>query len=256
MFSQRVHVTSKRVHELASESSHQCLRIRSSPLTHPVSKTRQFLAEIFIIKSYIFNKLRTKWNPNMSYRGRAASQSPPGQFRNIIHRLHLWSSGEESACQCTGLGFDPWSGKIPHASGHEAWEPWLLKPVHHGAHGPQWERPPQGEAGPSQLESNPCSPQLKDTCRQQPIPSVTKKKRIKRKTNIICFTDKHLMTQTTSSSPSISCFHRVKETFSHSGTLVASKSMKRQSQPHILITASVFHQNHDLWPWLFPPFFP
>ena len=29
-----------------------------------------------------------------------------------------WLSGWESACQCRGHGFDPWSGKIPHA---EAW---------------------------------------------------------------------------------------------------------------------------------------
>ena len=27
-----------------------------------------------------------------------------------------WSSGRESACQCRGHGFDPWSGKIPHAA--------------------------------------------------------------------------------------------------------------------------------------------
>ena len=30
--------------------------------------------------------------------------------------LPLWSSGEESACQDREPGFDPWSGKIPHAS--------------------------------------------------------------------------------------------------------------------------------------------
>jgi len=31
--------------------------------------------------------------------------------------LPWWSSGEEFACRCRGHGFDPWSGKIPHASG-------------------------------------------------------------------------------------------------------------------------------------------
>ena len=27
-----------------------------------------------------------------------------------------WRSGQESACQCRGHGFEPWSGKIPHAT--------------------------------------------------------------------------------------------------------------------------------------------
>ena len=50
-----------------------------------------------------------------------------------------WLSGKESACQCKRHGFDPWSGKIPHAAKQlspcaQLWacalEPgnWLLKP--------------------------------------------------------------------------------------------------------------------------------
>ena len=31
--------------------------------------------------------------------------------------LPWWSSGKESACQCRGCGFNPWSRKIPHAEG-------------------------------------------------------------------------------------------------------------------------------------------
>ena len=30
--------------------------------------------------------------------------------------LPWWCSGWESACQCRGHGFEPWSGKIPHAT--------------------------------------------------------------------------------------------------------------------------------------------
>ena len=30
--------------------------------------------------------------------------------------LPWWHSGQESACQCRGHVFDPWSGKIPHAA--------------------------------------------------------------------------------------------------------------------------------------------
>ena len=42
--------------------------------------------------------------------------------KNSIHTLikntlglPCWHSGWESACQCRGHGFEPWSGRIPHA---------------------------------------------------------------------------------------------------------------------------------------------
>ena len=45
-------------------------------------------------------------------------------------RTSLGVQGLESACQCRGHGFDPWSGKIPHAVGRNwAWVPQLPKPV-------------------------------------------------------------------------------------------------------------------------------
>ena len=37
------------------------------------------------------------------------------QFRKLDWGLPWWRSGWESACQCRGHGFEPWSGKIPHA---------------------------------------------------------------------------------------------------------------------------------------------
>ena len=33
-----------------------------------------------------------------------------------IFGLPWWRSGWESACRCGGHGFEPWSGKIPHAA--------------------------------------------------------------------------------------------------------------------------------------------
>ena len=36
--------------------------------------------------------------------------------QNCKNRTFWWSRGEESACQCRGHGFDPWSGKIPQAA--------------------------------------------------------------------------------------------------------------------------------------------
>ena len=60
--------------------------------------------------------------------------------------LPWWRSGWESACQCRGHGFEPWSGKIPHAA---EWlglwttiaEPVHLEPVLRNKRGRNSERP-------------------------------------------------------------------------------------------------------------------
>ena len=39
------------------------------------------------------------------------------QRRILLRGLSWCSSGKESACQCRGHGFNPWSRKIPHAVG-------------------------------------------------------------------------------------------------------------------------------------------
>ena len=39
-----------------------------------------------------------------------------GAHQNPFLGLPWWRSGWESACQCRGHGFKPWSGKIPHAA--------------------------------------------------------------------------------------------------------------------------------------------
>ena len=38
------------------------------------------------------------------------------QFKNGQKGFPSWLCGKESACQCRRHGFDPWSGKTPHAS--------------------------------------------------------------------------------------------------------------------------------------------
>ena len=60
--------------------------------------------------------------------------------------LPWWCSGWESACQCRGHGFEPWSGKIPHAT--ERLGPWAtttepahLEPVLRNKRGHNSERP-------------------------------------------------------------------------------------------------------------------
>ena len=60
--------------------------------------------------------------------------------------LPWWRSGWESACQCRGHGFEPWSGRIPHAT--EQLGPWAtttepahLEPVLCDRRGHDSERP-------------------------------------------------------------------------------------------------------------------
>ena len=82
--------------------------------------------------------------------------------------LPWWHSGWESACQCKGHGFDPWSGRTPHATEQLSpcaataepalWSPWATTAE---AHMPraralqqerpqQWEgRAPQGRVAPT-----------------------------------------------------------------------------------------------------------
>ena len=37
-------------------------------------------------------------------------------IKNEQEGLPWWCSGWESACRCRGHGFEPWSGRIPHAA--------------------------------------------------------------------------------------------------------------------------------------------
>ena len=66
--------------------------------------------------------------------------------RRTLTGLPWWRSGWESACQCSGHGFEPWSGKIPHAA--EQLGPWAttieparLEPVLRNKRGRDSERP-------------------------------------------------------------------------------------------------------------------
>ena len=67
-------------------------------------------------------------------------------YKTFIFGLPWWRSGWESACQCRGHGFKPWSGKIPHAT--EQLGPWAtvteparLEPVLRNKRGRDGERP-------------------------------------------------------------------------------------------------------------------
>ena len=67
-------------------------------------------------------------------------------FKKNLQGLPWWRSGWESACQCRGHGFAPWSGKIPHAAEQLGlWatiaEPAPLEPVICNKRGRDSERP-------------------------------------------------------------------------------------------------------------------
>ena len=67
-------------------------------------------------------------------------------IQKLLCGLPWWHSGWESACQCREHGFEPWSGKIPHAA--EQLGPWAttteparLEPVLCNKRGRDTERP-------------------------------------------------------------------------------------------------------------------
>ena len=75
-----------------------------------------------------------------------------------------------------GHGFNPWSRKIPYATGQLSLcattaELTNLEPVPHNS-----EKPPQWEAHAPQLEGGPCLPQLEKARVQQWRPSMVKNK--------------------------------------------------------------------------------
>ena len=83
-----------------------------------------------------------------------------------------WLSGKESNCQCSRPGFDPWSGKIPHALEQLSSCATTTEPVPQSpgattaehtcprAHAMRQEKPLQSEVHALQLQNSPCSPQL------------------------------------------------------------------------------------------------
>ena len=84
-------------------------------------------------------KIRYKW----TY---LQNRNRPPDLENKLMGLPWWHSGWESACQCRGHGFEPWSGKIPHAT--EQLGPWAtiaepahLEPVLRNKRGRDSERP-------------------------------------------------------------------------------------------------------------------
>ena len=93
--------------------------------------------------------------------------------------LPRWHSGLESACQCRGRGFSPWSGKIPHAAEQlspcttstepeccDCWSPHTWSLCSAASH--------RNEKPAHPTKSSPCSRQLEKAPVQQPRSSTGK----------------------------------------------------------------------------------
>ena len=120
----------------------------------------------------------------------------PKSLKKKLKGLPWWFSGWESACQCRGHGFDPWSGRFPHVVeqlspmchnywastlepvSHNYWVPvlQLLKPTAPTAHALQQEKLPQWEAHAPQRRTAPTCSKLKKAQEQQQRPSTAKNK--------------------------------------------------------------------------------
>ena len=114
-----------------------------------------------LAETYSKNKIQPieRWIKMLKYRNwKAVIRGSTGEhwvqvnwFVKISIKSHdsglpWWRSGWESACQCRGHGFKPWSGKIPHAA--EQLGPWAtitepacLEPVLRNKRGHDNERP-------------------------------------------------------------------------------------------------------------------
>ena len=86
-------------------------------------------------------KIRRPWDPAHTLILSATLPLGSIAIKLLIRGLPWWRSGWESACQCRGRGFEPWSRKIPHAAeqlGPVSQNYWACAS---GACAPQQERP-------------------------------------------------------------------------------------------------------------------
>ena len=60
--------------------------------------------------------LGVRFSSDPCHQPTSSDHAEPQASRKTLGGLPWWRSGGESACQCRGHGFEPWSGKIPHAA--------------------------------------------------------------------------------------------------------------------------------------------
>ena len=131
-----------------------------------VSFTPQYLPEQMI--PYLWTSLSC----GQSYEDTCMFLAIPS-IRNSLLGLPWWRSCWESACQCRGHGFEPWSGKIPHAA--EQLSPWAtiteparLEPVLRNKRGRDSERPAHRDEERPPLATTGESPRTETKTRHSP----------------------------------------------------------------------------------------
>ena len=114
----------------------------------PIRLTADFSAETLQARREwhdIFKLMKGKnLQPRLLYSARISLRFN-GEIKSFTG-LPWWRSGWESACQCRGHGFEPWSGRISHATEQlgpwaTAAEPARLEPVLRNKRGRGSERP-------------------------------------------------------------------------------------------------------------------
>ena len=96
---------------------------------------------------------------------------------------------KKGACQCRGHGFDPWSGKIPDASGQLILCPATTEPKGPRARTRQQEKPRQWEAHSPQLEKAHPQQWRPSTAKNKEINKINFKKRERRTSTDFCWVD-------------------------------------------------------------------
>ena len=115
--------------------------VKQQELSHIVARMQHGAVILEKFNSFLWN---CKYTYHMTQQSNCWVFTKINKNRDL--GLPWWCSGWESACQCRGHGFEPWSGKIPHAA--EQLGPWAtitdparLEPVLRNKRGCDSERP-------------------------------------------------------------------------------------------------------------------
>ena len=139
----------------------------------------------------------SKWNHivarllHFTWNGSILTLNRLWKVKNACCVLPWRRSGWESACQCRGHGFEPWSGKIPHAA--EQLRPWAttteparLEPVLRKKRGRDSERPVHRDEEWPPLAPTRESPRTENEDPTQPkINKINFKKKYKKRMHVV-----------------------------------------------------------------------
>ena len=127
---------------------HQTKKLLHSKANYQQNGKTTYWMRKDICKWYIWPgvNIQTTTDEELIHLNNNNNKTQTTQLKNRQRGLPWWRSGWESACQCRGHGFEPWSGRILHAA--EQLGPWAtiaepacLEPVLRNERGRDSERP-------------------------------------------------------------------------------------------------------------------